>query len=385
MKKVSILLAGCGGYGKNYVRGLLDYPEPSWKFEGVVDPMAEKSIYYNELRERNIPIYENMEDFFREHRADLSIIAAPIHTHYEYSMYAMDKGSSVLCEKPVCADANRLDALEKKERETGLFMAVGYQRCFARNILALKRDILDGLFGKPLQFKMMRMPRRGTAYYTRNGWAGKQRFGGEWILDSPLQNACGHEFQLMLFLLGNSPETSADLRSLKAELWRGRPGIENYDAAAVRVDTNADAPIYFYTAHCVHSRDTGPTGEFCFEKGTIHLTVEDGVETFTARFNDGRKKHYESAVEKNNSIQKMLDSVEAVRNKSRPVCTLATVRPHLDCVLKAQEFPITAVAEKDLVRGEENGDEFFYIPGLEEAFSRSYDRAVLPSDINFSV
>jgi predicted dehydrogenase len=347
--------------------------------------MAEKSDFCDELRERNIPIYGSMEQFFRKHRADLTIIASPIHTHYEYSMYALDKGSSVLCEKPVCADRDRMNELEKKEQETGLFMAVGYQRCFAQDVLAFKKDILDGLFGKPRYLKAIHLPRRGNSYYSRNGWAGKLRIGEEWILDSPLQNACGHELQLMLFLLGNSLETSGDLRSLKAELWRARPGIENYDAAAVKIDTSRNIPIYFYTAHCIKSPDIGPVGEFCFEKGTIRWTNEKGEEGFTAYFNDGRKKRYEPGTEKNNSLQKLLDSVEAVQKGTRPVCTLATARSHLDCMLKVQEFPITQVDKSKLSQGDQNGDGFFYVPGLEEAFIRSYDQAVLPEDIGFKV
>jgi predicted dehydrogenase len=289
-------------------------------------------------------------------------------------MEALERGSAVLCEKPVCGDEGQMEKLEKRERETGLFAAAGYQRCFYRDLWAFKKDIMAGLFGRPRRFRLLNMPRRGQRYYARNAWAGKISFDGVQILDSPLQNACGHELQLMLFLLGDGPDTAAAPASLEARLWKARREIENFDAAALKVRTSGGVELYFYTAHCVGS-SAGPLGEFQFEKARA---VYGGDERISVFFNDGTVKDYNDIERRETHMQKLFDCVEALRGGQRPRCTLKTARPHLDCVLKAQEFPVIPVPEGRVKSFTEKGEEFHYAEGLAESFRAAYDSFTLP-------
>ncbi|MDR3167966.1 MAG: Gfo/Idh/MocA family oxidoreductase [Treponema sp.] len=382
MKKIRVLLAGIGGYGDIYINELLHNPDPAIEIAGIADPFAERSPWYGEIKARNIPLFKSPEVFYQNHKtpgADLAVIASPIHTHYGYIATALNNGSNVLCEKPVCADLRQIDTLIAKERETGLFVAIGYQLCFARHVLALKEDILQGIFGRPRRFKAMCLPRRGTRYYRRNGWAGKRQFEGEPILDSPLNNACAHEVMNMLFLLGRNQVSAADVRSVQAELWRARPDIENYDAAAVRIRTEGDTELLFFTAHCIEEKQIGPLGEYVFERGIIRRG-ENSKDDFTAYFYDGQIKTYRPAPEEKR-LQKLYDALESIRSGSPPVCTLETARPHLQCVLMAQEFPIQVMPEEKLVLGgKDTEDPYYYVPGLAQSFSRCYEEYRLPSE-----
>jgi predicted dehydrogenase len=267
-----------------------------------------------------------------------------------------------------------MDRLEQKEKETGLFAAAGYQRCFYRDLLAFKKDIMAGVFGRPLRFRLLNLPRRGQRYYVRNSWAGKISFNGTRILDSPLQNACGHEIQLMLFLLGDAPDTAAAIGSLEARLWKARREIENFDAAAIKVRTPGGAELYFYTAHCVAS-STGPMGEFLFEKARAVYGKDERITVF---FNDGAVKDYNGIERNETHMQKLYDCVEALRGGPRPICTLKTARPHLDCVLRTQDFPVIPVQAGTLKFFRENEDEFLSAEGLEGAFLNAYNNFVLP-------
>jgi len=243
---------------------------------------------------------------------------------------------------------------------------------------------MDGLFGKPLEFRALRFPRRGTKYYRRNGWAGKLNFEGRSILDSPLQHACAHEMQVMLFLLGSGMRTSTAVESVEAETWQGRPDIENYDAAAVRLVTGSGVKVLFFTAHCIEESSLGPLGEFRFEKAVVKWDGSSGP-GFTAVFNDGRKKSYNVADDAGD-FRKLYDAVDAVRSGVPPVCTLQTARPHLQCVTLVQQFPIKKVSSEKLGQGStEDGDMYYYIPGLSAAFVSSYEKGVLPSEIGFTV
>ena len=226
MKKTNVLLAGIGGYGANYLKELLEAKDPPFVFAGAADPFAETSPGYKELKERGIPVYKTPDEFFNAGgKAELTVIAAPIHTHYPYTITCFKNKSNVLCEKPITGDMSRLDDLIAREKESGLFCAVGFQACYSLDTLEIKKDILAGKFGRPLMLKSHNLTRRGDRYYSRNSWAGKLTFEGETILDSPLNNGCSHDLQLMFFLLGEKLNSSAGIEKTEIELWQGRPDI----------------------------------------------------------------------------------------------------------------------------------------------------------------
>ena len=384
MEKIKVLLAGIGGYGRNYLNEYLDKESDDYELVGVADPFAASSLRFEELKARSIPIFQNPSEFFAGNRADLTVIASPIHTHYPYVLCAFENGSNVLCEKPITGDLAELDELIAKEKESGLFAAVGFQLCFSKDVLAVKRDILDGLFGKALELKVIRINRRATKYYRRNGWAGKLKFEGRTIFDSPLQNANGHELQNMLFLLGDRMNSCVPVESAEAELWQGRQDIENYDAAATRIRTGSGIDLLFYTAHCVEEIMPEPLGEYRFEKAVIRWgnPLNSG---YTARFNDGKEKSYVE-LRPEGVMQKFYDSLEAVRTGIPPVCTLQTVRSHIVCVNLVQQYPVRKVSAENIVQcATEEGDSYYVVPGMADALFRAYEKSVLPSEMGFDV
>jgi hypothetical protein len=186
----------------------------------------------------------------------------------------------------------------------------------------------------------------------------------------------------MLFLLGDRMGMSVPVESVTAETWQGRPDIENYDAVALRLKTACGTKIHFYTAHCIEE-NTKSTGEFRFENAVVKWTeTEESV--FTAYFNDGRVKSYEG-FESKKQYKKIHNTIDAIRSGNPPVCTLETVRPHLQCVTMVQQQPIIKVpAEKISMGNLADGDVHFYVPGLQEAFLSAYEKNALPSEIGFS-
>ncbi|MDR3192613.1 MAG: Gfo/Idh/MocA family oxidoreductase [Treponema sp.] len=376
-KRIRIMLAGICGYGENYIKELLSLRDPAVELSGIVDPFADRSPYIAEVKSRNIPVFSSVDEYYLNRTADLTVISSPIHTHYQYIMSCLNHGSNVLCEKPICGDADQVKILVEREKETGLFVAIGYQLCFARDVLALKRDILGGVYGKPLLLKSMWLPRRNTRYYRRNKWAGMTRYGGEKIYDSPLNNACAHQLQIMLFLLGGEINRSAEIIDVDARLWKARPDIDNYDAAAVRLRTVENTELLFFAAHCVEEQNIGPMGEFVFEKGVIRFERK-GEANFTARFNDGGEKSY-AEIEKGKPFQKLYDALESALSGKPPVCTLETAEAHTRCVAMVQNFPINKPAPEKLVYSNTDPEnEYYYISGLSDVFVKNYNNNELP-------
>ena len=201
---VKILLLGICGYGSNYIKEISERNIPDIKIEGICEVVPNAADLYPIIKEQNIPIYQTPEDFYKEHTADLAVVSTPIHLHYSQIATCLTHGSNVLTEKPVCTSVEGARKLEQLEKETGKFISVGYQLNYSRDVLTLKQDILDGRFGKPIYMKALHAMRRGDKYYARNSWAGRMNVKGCAVNDSPFNNACAHQFQVMTFLLGSA-------------------------------------------------------------------------------------------------------------------------------------------------------------------------------------
>jgi hypothetical protein len=179
----------------------------------------------------------------------------------------------------------------------------------------------------------------------------------------------------MLFLLGSEINRSIEIIDAEARLWKARPDIDNYDAAAVRLRTVKNTELLFFTAHCVEEKNIGPMGDFVFEKGAIHFETKEGVD-FVARFNDGREKPY--AIDKGKPFQKLYDAIESAAGGKPPVCTLETAKVHTQCVAMVQNFPINKPGPEKLCKNIDGEDEYYYISGLSDVFIKSYHDNTLP-------
>ena len=186
---VKILLLGICGYGSNYIKEISERDIPGIKIEGICEVVPNAADLYPIIKEQNIPIYQTPEDFYKEHTADLAVVSTPIHLHYSQIVTCLTHGSNVLTEKPVCTSVEGARKLEQLEKETGKFISVGYQLNYSRDVLALKQDILDDRFGKPIYMKALHAMRRGDKYYARNSWAGHIDVKGCAVNDSPFNNA----------------------------------------------------------------------------------------------------------------------------------------------------------------------------------------------------
>ena len=376
----SIALVGIGGYGNFYLKALLNAaPEREITLMAGIDPYPERSGLYAELQERGIPVYPDLHTFYQHTCADLVIISAPIHLHAPLTSLALSKGSHVLCEKPLGASVEDARLMLEAEQRAGKPVAIGYQWSYSDAILALKRDILAGRFGKPLHLKSMALWPRGLSYYQRNDWAARLKTpDGAWVLDSPVNNATAHYLHNMLFLLGDRMETSAVPLSLEAELYRAN-AIENYDTAAMRVVTAACPDLLFITAHPVNSY-RGPVMHYAFENAVIEYPAEEGG--FRATFKDGTVQEYGNP--EDTHANKIWAAVESARNGVPLVCGIRTAIPQLACALAAQETEIHTFPPERVEVMDTGSDQLTYVPGLFEDLVTAYEANKMPSEMGMA-
>ena len=374
MKTLKILLVGVGGYGSNYIKELQERRIAEVKIEGICDIQEHLEDEYPIIMKQKIPIYKNLESFYNNHSADLAIISTPIHLHDAQITTCIQYGSNVLCEKPICSTLEGTQKLMELEKVSGKFIGVGYQLNFSKDVIALKQDILDGKYGKPIKMKALHAMRRGSKYYARNNWAGRINVNSVSVNDSPFNNACAHQYQNMTFLLGNNMKNAMDIKSVEAQVFRANRNVENFDTVALCAYTKNNVPIYYYTSHAIQSQKLGPISEYQFENGTIYYGKDFGngpVMEYVGIMKDGEIINY-GRIAKGERLQKMYDAIACVHNKQVPNCTIRCAIPHLQTVVELSHFPIRNVDSKWLEFYSEDDEQFVKISMLEEIFLECY-------------
>ena len=331
---ISIVLVGVGGYGGLIAGEVLENAKNHNAYvEGIVEPFIENSPVKDVIKQQNVKIYSNLADFYKENKADIAIISTPIHLHKQQCITAMENGSDVLCEKPIAPTLQ--DAYEMKicAEKTGKNLNIGFQLSHAPAILKLKEDILNNKFGKLLgAYATICWPRNST-YFARP-WAAKAKIDGNWVLDSIAMNACAHYLHNMLFLAGDSMETSALPEEIGANLYRANQ-IETYDTALIEVKIKNGTSLKFTASHATEE-NINPLNVLYFEKAKIFISEEDGDNSVYAEFSDGSKEEYGATYK--GRFKKIWYALDVFEGKKTSVCTVDTALPHLKCINALSQY-----------------------------------------------
>ncbi len=374
------LLVGAGGYASIYAKELLNIKNQSPEnqitdFCAIVDPFIKNAPLYDKIVEAKIPLYETLEDFYKNNTADLAVIATPPYLHKDQTTTALMNGSNVLCEKPVAPTVEEVNEIIACSEKTGKFVGIGYQWSFSDAIQRLKKDILDGLLGKPLCLKTFISWPRNKAYYGRTtGWGGKKYYRGKPIYDSILSNACAHYMHNMLFVLGNAMNESAEPVRAEAVLMRAND-IENFDTCTVKAYTASGTPMLFVASHAA-DKVNEPEFEYRFENGTVRYSRQ--FKNIKAEFTDGTVKNYGNPFER--EIKKLYDCIECSKTGVSPICTAKTAKMHTKLVeFIAENFDIKPFTPDRIMLDE--SENRLYVPGLYEELKKAYDNFELFSAV----
>jgi predicted dehydrogenase len=127
---------------------------------------------------------------------------------------------------------------------------------------------LSGRLGKIKECYAAACWPRDDKYYNRNDWSAKRAVNGVTTLDSPLNNACAHYLNLLLFL--NSPERFGTARcvDVSGEVLRARPEIEMFDACDICYTLENGIRLNVAFVHCCQDHLDAQLHIIC-EKGRI--------------------------------------------------------------------------------------------------------------------
>ena len=368
---VRTLLIGAGGYGAKIAADLLQNSASyGVRLVGVADPAFDSLPARDEFLSRGIPHFASPEEFFAREKADLAIVCTPIPLHESHVVLALENGCDVLCEKPVAALPEQALRMKEAAEKAKRHLNIGFQLSYTPSILELKKDVLSGVFGKPVRFSSLTLWPRSRAYYARS-WCAKRLWHSLPAFDSIAMNACAHTLHLMFFLLGDSLSSSAFPEEAEMLLLRAND-IETFDTSFFRIFSKG-VELRFLASHTVREKQD-PVVRLEFENAVVFVRHSAAPDAVSARFSDGAVLRYGSVAD--HIFDKIPYAAEVFRGRKEPVCTVDTALPQLVAVDAANRL-----AEPFVVKSPETVGDVVTVPGLEEIAKGSFESNQMPWEI----
>lgn len=118
---LNVGIIGCGGIGRLHAYGYAHLENVN--LVALIDFDLDRA---NALAEEfGGKAYKSIDDC--EVKLDLVSVVTPPSTHYNIVMDLLDRGITVFCEKPITMDIEQAKEIEKKSRETGIMVGVGFK------------------------------------------------------------------------------------------------------------------------------------------------------------------------------------------------------------------------------------------------------------------
>lgn len=227
-RRLRVGIVGCGGIGNSHARAYVAHPQVD--LVGVVDVIGERAAAY--AREYGTTAYGSIAELV-DQQPDLVTVATQPGRHVEPTTQLLERGRSVLLEKPPTANLADLDTLlATEESSAGSVYGVFQHRhgSGARRAHALMRS---GALGRPQVAVCETLWYRPDSYFLpewRGNWAGE---GGGPTLGHGI-----HQIDLLLHLLG--PWASVQAQSSRL----ARPvEFEDVSLAMITFDSGAVGTI----------------------------------------------------------------------------------------------------------------------------------------------
>ncbi|MFQ9800769.1 MAG: hypothetical protein ACLR23_19620 [Clostridia bacterium] len=214
-------------------------------------------------------------------------------------------------------------------KSSGHRIGVGFQWSFSNVMLALKRDILAGRYGRLRRMKAMVSFPRGNTYYASSTWKGRVRdTAGQTVMDSIVTNAASHYLHNLFFLRGDDLGKAQEPETVEAELYRAK-AIETFDTCFLK-GRFSDGSEYLYMASHATTTADNPKLMLEFDKGTASLNVETQDDCLRITAEDGTVHEYGNPFKQEEEGQKLKTMIQWVKGETAVIpCTVSTILPHL--------------------------------------------------------
>ena len=245
-KKVRIGFIGTGGIAHSHMRAYLKRTDI--EIVALCDIVPGKAeAFAKEFGIENCTFYESHEKMLDTEILDAVSVCTYNAQHAAPTIYALNKGVNVLCEKPFSVTLDEAADMMRAEKASGKILSIGFQPRFDRNMKNIKEIVESGELGKVYYIQTGGGRRRGIpCHNTRLSFIQKETAGvgalgdiGCYALDMVL-NAIGYPTPVTVSgfvtdYFGKDPETYRYTGN-DAEFLANKFSVDDFSGAFIRLE-----------------------------------------------------------------------------------------------------------------------------------------------------
>lgn len=260
-KKSSLRLAiiGCGKIARRHASHIVSKAE-------LVAVCDTDKLKADELGKKyQIDIYDSIENLIENCRFDIAVICTPNGLHAEQTIYALQNGVHVICEKPMAIRKEDCQLMLNAAKKNNKELFIVKQNRYNPPVVELKKAIDQGRLGRVFSVQLNCFWHRNSNYYKEENWRGTKVLDG-----GVLYTQFSHFIDLMLWLM---KDEVAEVKSfIDNYLHQGLTEFEDTGVVSLRFSDGAIGSIHF-TTNSFRKNMEGSITVFG-EKGTVKIGGE---------------------------------------------------------------------------------------------------------------
>ncbi|HEO66254.1 MAG TPA: Gfo/Idh/MocA family oxidoreductase [Spirochaetes bacterium] len=127
-KMIKVALIGIGHVARYQIEAMSNVDGLILTDAYDIDPSRAKNL------PASVVFHETLQDLISNSKADIFLISTPNMTHFEIGMEVIEKGRSVLLEKPICTTQEELEMIIEASEKKGVFTSVAFHASFAQDV-----------------------------------------------------------------------------------------------------------------------------------------------------------------------------------------------------------------------------------------------------------
>lgn len=199
---LELAVVGLGSWGRRIVE-LVQGKSDRVRFTAAVVARPERSKDF--AAKHGLAIEGEYARVLRDPAIKGVVSCGPAHLHAEQSLAALKAGKPVLAVKPMAKSANDALALQAAARDSGVLLALGYDRCFFPNVAEMRNRLRSGALGRLLH---------AEGNFCADRYGGMQ--SGNWKAD-PAHVTAGSLADHMLYLMIETLGPIAQVHTLSTD------------------------------------------------------------------------------------------------------------------------------------------------------------------------
>ena len=160
------------------------------------------------INDESIPVYASFEEMIEKENPDFIDVCSPSYMHTDMTVYALEHGKHVICEKPMSINSDEAKRMIEAKEKSGKLLMTAHVVRFMSPYVYLKSVVDSGELGKPVHVIMHRLSE--VPRWSWENWMLDEKKSGHVTLDLSV-----HDIDFAQYVFGQPKSVSAVYHEMK--------------------------------------------------------------------------------------------------------------------------------------------------------------------------